>query len=309
LTIILNYLRIVLMKMLGVALLAGGLALSGCSALSADSGKGVRIATAFYPLEYVAQRVAGTHAEVENLTQPGKEPHDLELTIKETVEVAQADLVVYEAGVQPTVDDAVEQNATGEVLDAADVVHPEPFAHGGHDDSADEGVDPHFWQDPLRLADLGDAVAQKLSALDPDHAEAYQANAADLRADLTDLDHAYDAGLASCARSTIVVSHDAFGYLSKYGLQLEPIAGLSPGAEPTPADLARLESLIRTDGITTVFSETLASPKMSETLAHDLGITTAVLDPIEGLSDQTADQDYLSLMRANLAALRKADGC
>jgi len=106
-----------------------------------------------------------------------------------------------------------------------------------------------------------------------------------------------------------VVSHDAFGYLAKYGLYLEPIAGLSPEAEPTPADLARLESLIKTEGITTVFSETLVSPKMSETLANDLGIETAVLDPIEGLSDETADEDYLSLMRANLSALRKANGC
>ena len=106
-----------------------------------------------------------------------------------------------------------------------------------------------------------------------------------------------------------MVSHDAFGYLEKYGLELAPIAGLSPGAEPTPADLERLQDLIHEDGITTVFSETLASPKMSETLARDLGITTAVLDPIEGLSDATTDQDYLSLMRANLAALTKANEC
>ncbi len=106
-----------------------------------------------------------------------------------------------------------------------------------------------------------------------------------------------------------MVSHDAFGYLAPYGLHVEGIAGLSPDAEPTPADLARLQDLITTDGITTVFAERLGSQKSSQTLADDLGITTAVLDPIEGLGDETADEDYLSLMRENLAALQLANGC
>ena len=290
------------------ALVLGG-SLSGCAALSGADTAGIQVAAAFYPLQYVADRVAGDHAEVENLTKPGGEPHDLELSIKETAEVAQADLVVYEGGFQAAVDGAVDQNATGEVLDAADVVRLEPFSHGGHDDAGESGLDPHFWQDPIRLADLGDAVAEKLAKVDPDHEADYAANAAELRHDLENLDKAYADGLASCQRDTIVVSHDAFGYLEKYGLELAPIAGLSPGAEPTPADLERLQDLIHEDGITTVFSETLASPKMSETLARDLGITTAVLDPIEGLSDATTDQDYVSLMRANLAALRKANEC
>jgi zinc transport system substrate-binding protein len=283
--------------------------LGGCSALSDDSGGGRRVAAAFYPLAYAAGRVAGDLAEVDNLTSPGNEPHDQELNFKEVAEVAKADLVVHESGLQPAVDDAVAQNATGAVLDAASVTRLEPFAHDGHDDSEESGLDPHFWQDPLRLADLGDAIAEKLADVDPDHARAYRANAADLRTDLQRLDTEYADTLADCERDTIVVSHDAFGYLSKYGLELEPIAGLSPGAEPTPADLARLQKLITDKGITTVFSETLASPKMSQALADDLGITTAVLDPIEGLTDATADQDYLSIMRSNLAALQKANRC
>ncbi len=291
------------------ASMVGTGALSGCSALSTDTGSGRRVAAAFYPLAYVAERVAGDLAEVDNLTSPGNEPHDLELNFTEVAEVAKADLVIHETGLQPAVDDAVAQNATGAVLDVAPVARLEPFGHDGHDDTDDSGLDPHFWQDPLRLADVGDATAEKLAAVDPDHAGDYRANAASLRRDLTKLDREYADGLANCQRQTIVVSHDAFGYLSRYGLDLEPIAGLSPEAEPTPADLARLQGLITEAGITTVFSETLASPKMSETLAHDLGITTAVLDPIEGLSDATAGEDYLSLMRSNLVALQKANGC
>ena len=326
---------IVMRLKLAAALLSGFLALTGCAAFSDDNtgpgaGPGrdheVQVVASFYPLQYAAQRVAGDRADVVNLTQPGAEPHDLEIPPRETSQIVDADLVVYESDFQPAVDDAIDQNAAGETLDAAEVVGLLPLEEGGEDEEhgteahedEDHGaeehhdhgdLDPHFWQDPVRLAKLGDAVAEKLATVDPDHAEKFTANAADLRADLDSLDQAYERGLTGCERDTVVVSHDAFGYLSKYGLHMEPIAGLSPDAEPTPADLARLQDLIGAEGITTVFSERLVSPRLSRTLADDMGITTAVLDPIEGLSDQTADEDYISLMEHNLASLQKANAC
>jgi zinc transport system substrate-binding protein len=107
----------------------------------------------------------------------------------------------------------------------------------------------------------------------------------------------------------VVVSHDAFGYLEKYGIHFEAIAGLSPDAEPTPADLGRLHQLIEDEGITTVFGERLAPPALVDTLARDAGVTTAVLDPIEGLTDETEGEDYLTLMTQNLDALRVGNGC
>jgi zinc transport system substrate-binding protein len=280
------------------------LATTSCAAFSDAAADGkVTVAAAFYPLAFVAQRVGGDDAHVTNLTQPGNEPHDLELDIKTTAEVADADLVLLVHGFQPAVDDAVAEVAEGEVLDVADVVDLK-------ESTEDHGEkDPHFWQDPGRMATLTEAVAGSLSTIDPDHAATYAANAEALVADLDRLASDYEEGLRGCERDTIVVSHDAFAYLARFGLTVEGIAGLSPDAEPTPADLARLQQLIDTDGITTVFSERLVSPRLSETLADDMGITTAVLDPIEGLSDETADEDYLSLMRANLTALEEANGC
>jgi zinc transport system substrate-binding protein len=303
-----------------VTTLSAVLALSGCAASGGgnESETGRTVVTAFYPLQYVAERVGGDLVDVENLTEPGGEPHDLSLSVRQTAAVAEAGVVVYLEGFQPAVDQAVEQTAEGEALEAGAVVGLEP-AEAGHthedehaedDEHAEEdGLDPHFWLDPLRMAELGDAVADALAEIDPDGAAAYAANADDLRADLEELDAAFSSGLASCERHTIVVSHDAFGYLGKYGLDMEPIAGLSPDAEPTPADLAHLQEVIEHDGITTVFSERLASPRLTETLATDMGVSTAVLDPIEGLTDATADEDYVSLMEANLAALRQANGC
>ena len=305
-------------------------ALSGCAAFSsneaADDGK-LRVVAGLYPLQWVAQRVAGDLVAVEDLTQPGQEPHDLELSPKETADVAVADLVVYEKGLQAAVDDAVEQTATGTPLDVARVARLEPISHGGHDDvdhrspgetEDDEAaesrrtmgdLDPHFWHDPLRMADVAKTVADRLSDIDPDHASTYAANAAHVVTELKNLDDDYAQGLADCARHTIVVSHNAFGYLGRYGLYVEPIAGLSPDAEPTPADLVRLQKLIKSQGVTTVFGERLVPQKLATTLAHDLHVASAVLDPIEGLSSATSDDDYLSLMRANLAALKKANAC
>ena len=289
---------------------------TGCAAFTDDAradGR-VTVAAAFYPLAFVAQRVGGDDVSVTNLTQPGAEPHDLELTIKETAEIADADLVMLLHGFQPAVDDAVEQVAAGEVLDVADVVDletSEEHADDHGDEAGDHGdEDPHFWQDPLLMAEVGDAVAEDLAEIDPAHAADYRANAADLRTDLEALDAAYADGLASCQHETLVVSHDAFGYLGRrYGLDVVGINGLSPDAEPSPAHIRALQDLIRKDGIRVVFSEQLASREFADSLAHDLHIRAEVLDPIEGLSDATAGQDYLSLMRRNLATMRESNQC
>lgn len=305
-----------------VSLAVAVLTLSGCTAFSDDTApRGrVQVAAAFYPLAFVAERVGGEDVRVTNLTQPGGEPHDLELTVKQTADIEDADLVLVEHGFQPAVDDAVGQVAGGRVLDATDVVGllPVEHDHGDEGEHADEGehdehgsgdLDPHFWHDPGRMAALANAVAEQLAELDPDHASGYRSNAATLVAELDELTAAYQQGLSGCEVDTVVVSHDAFGYLHRFGLEVEGIAGLTPDAEPTPADLARLQDLIRAEGITTVFYERLVSPRLSQSLADDLGIATAVLDPIEGLSDQTSGEDYLSLMRQNLAALELANRC
>jgi len=317
------------------------LALSGCSAFSEDSASDdgeLKVVTGLYPLEWVSKQVIGDRGSVTDLTQPGQEPHDLELSPAQTAQVTDADLVVYEAGLQASVDDAVEQ-ATGTAFDVSDAAALEPVDHlsagedhGGHEHGAEEhgaeehgaeedghdhghdhgemgDLDPHFWHDPERMADVATALADQLAEVDPDHADEYTANAERVGTQLSGLARDFRAGLAGCQRNTVVVSHDAFSYLANFGVEIAPIAGLSPDAEPTPADLAELQQLIKTDGITTVFSERLAPPQLSETLAKDAGVRTAVLDPIEGLTDETAEEDYLSLMRQNLAALQKANGC
>ena len=295
--------------------LASAALLAGCGGSDDSAGNGRSAVAAFYPLAWVTDRVAGDGWEVTNLTGPGTEPHDLSLDIKQTATLAEADLIVLQHDFQPAVDETVEANAPeAEIVDAADVVELMPASEHEHEhDEAghDHGdLDPHFWQDPLLMADLGDAVADRLGRARPRRRSGVRGQRGGAaRASWRPWTRSTSTAWRSASARTTVVSHEAFSYLARYGLQFEAIAGLSPDAEPTPADLARLQELIAEDGITTVFSERLASSKMADSLAGDLGLETAVLDPVEGLSDETSDDDYLSLMGQNLDALRKANGC
>ena len=275
-----------------IALAAAG-ALGGCSTAGHD--RRPTVVASFYPLQFLVTRIAGDTVRVIGLTSPGVEPHDLELTVRQVAEVSRADLVVYEHGLQPAVDQAVAQNARRHGLDVAPAVD---LTKGN----------PHFWLDPVRFRAAAAAVEQELEKVRPTEATTYAANLARLDEQLTALDQAYTAGLSDCERNLVVTSHNAFGYQERYGLRFAPIAGLAPDAEPSPAHLGQLRQLVRTAHVTTLFSERLASPKLADTLAHDLGLRTAVLDPIEGV-EPDAHADYLSLMRANLANLRRANGC
>lgn len=294
------------------------LALSACSPSSKSDATGsasIAVAAAFYPLEFVAERVAGDHAAVLTLTAPGVEPHDLELSPAVVRDLQHQDLVLYLSHFQPAVDDAVESTGVA-VLDVADAVHLTPAdehdaAHEAEaevEDDHDHGAsDPHFWLDPALLAEYATVVGAEFATLDPANAADYTANAASLAGDLTTLDQTFTDGLAACERDTIFTTHEAFGYLThKYGLHQEGLSGFDPEAEPSPARVRDIRDLMAAGGATTVFTESLVSANVAEALAADAGVTTAVLDPLEGVA---GDDDYLSVMSRNLETLRGALDC
>ncbi|MDQ0373481.1 metal ABC transporter substrate-binding protein [Cellulomonas humilata] len=289
------------------------LVLTGCaSASGADDGT-VDVMASFYPLQFVAEQVGGDRVSVRSLTPPGAEPHDVELSPAQVSRIDGADLVVYLSGFQAAVDDAIAQTSPAHVVDAATEATLRPEEH--EDESAEEheehdhgDVDPHFWLDPSRMPSVVQDVADTLTEIDPDGAETFAANAAALTQRFEDLDAAYATGLEQCDSRTFVTSHEAFGYLAdRYDLHQVGISGIDPEAEPSPARLAAVEKIVRDEGVTTIFFETLVSPKVAETLAADLGVEAAVLDPIEGLADP--DTDYFTIAQANLDALRMALSC
>lgn len=279
------------------ALAAVLLALPSCGSAADGAGDdGPRVAASFYPLQWVTERVAGAGAEVDNLTPPGAEPHDLELGPRDVASLGEADLVVYLSGFQPAVDDAVEQEAAESSLDVRE--------------AGEVGRDPHFWLDPTRLADVADAVAERLGDVDPTHATEYVTRAGQVRADLEELDAELAAGLAGCAGTELVTSHAAFGYLAdRYGMSQVGISGLSPDAEPSPRDVARAAAFVEAQDVRTIYYEALGSPDVAETVAREAGARTAVLDPLEGLTDASLGEDYLEVMRANLETLQEGQPC
>ncbi len=283
---------------------------------SGFSGGRMDVVTAFYPLQFLAERVGGDRVAVTGLTKPGAEPHDVELTPRQVGRIVDAGVVLHLEGFQPAVDQAVRQEAGDRAFDVGTVVEllpaEEDHEHGhepGEEEHAEagEGLDPHVWLDPERYATLAGAVGVRLGEADPANAAAYAERARALQAELASLDREYRTGLASCARREIVTSHAAFHYLAdRYGLTEVGITGIDPEAEPSPQRLAHVAEEARATGTTTIFFETLVSPKVADTLAREVGARTDVLDPIEGVTDGA---DYFSVMRANLTALRTALGC
>lgn len=304
--------------------LAAGVLVTGCGdpTTEARAGERVSVAASFYPLQWVTEQVAGSRARVTSLTPPGAEPHDLELGPRQVAAIAEADLVVYLESFQPAVDEAIEQEAGDSSLDvsraarlvAAPGTADAPGQAEPGEDHADEdgrgGPDPHFWLDPTRLADVADAVASRLARIDRAGARGYADRAEAVRAELAELDAQLQDGLAGCAGTDLVTSHTAFGYLAeRYGMRQVGLTGLAPEAEPSPRDLAAVAAFVRQRGVRTIYYETLVAPDVAETVARETGARTAVLDPLEGLTDESPGTDYLSVMLANMATLQEGQPC
>ena len=314
---------------------ATALALSACSSTAPSSTSGAKDGTltvmaSFYPLQYLAEKIGGEHVTVTSLTPAGAEPHDLELSPKTVDALSSADAVIYLAGFQSAVDEAIEQQAPKTVIDVSPAVqlveagvdanHPseeededtdetqssEADGHEAH--HHDMSADPHFWLDPVRMANAATLVGDKLAEANPANAEMYKTNAKALKDELTSLGNDLVSKTSTCQIKTFVTAHTAFGYLAdRTGLTQVGISGLDPDSSPSPARLAEISQIAKDQGVTTIFTEALIDPKIAQTLADDLGITTAVLDPIESQTDPS--KDYSGVMNDNIDALTKALNC
>ena len=313
---------------------AAALALSACSSSASSpsssasssqaSASPMKVMASFYPLQYLTEKIGGDLVSVESLTPPGAEPHDLELSNQKVQQLSQAGAVVYLKGFQSAVDKAVELNAPKTVIDVStsvdlvdaekheselDVADDSEKTEEAHEHEHEHGsTDPHFWLDPTRMASAATQIGDALAQADPANAETYKKNAASMKSQMEALSKKLVDGTAKCQHKEFVTSHEAFGYLAdRTGLTQLGLSGLDPDSTPSPARLKQISDAVKAKGITTIFTEELLSPKVAETLAKDLGITTAVLDPIESQADDS--KDYEAVMNENLEALQKALSC
>ncbi|WP_405618266.1 metal ABC transporter substrate-binding protein [Streptomyces sp. NBC_01511] len=329
-----NVRRLIPTAALAGSVTLGLVALIACSpsdAADSEGGAGGRsggklaVVTSFYPMQYLAEEIGGTHVDVSTLTKPGVEPHELELGTRQAAQLGEADYILYLKGIQPAVDEAITAAGVKNTVDAASLTTLEKHGaedghdHGedgheheadhGHEGEGEAGTDPHIWLDPVKYTEVAKGVGASLEKADPDNAAAYRKNTTALVERLTTLDTAFEQGLADTATKTFITTHSAFGYLAeRYGLTQESISGLSPESEPSPARIKELRSVADRDKVGTVFFETLVSDKTAKTVAADSGLRTDVLDPVEGITDRSKGADYVEVMESNLAALEKALG-
>jgi len=308
-----------------VAILLGGLyILTGLpnyslSEAGSEDSSGLRVATSFYPLYFFSSRVGGEKVTTQNITPAGAEPHDYELTAQDMVNIQNSDVLILNGSVEPWASKVL-ANLEGKnitTLIAGEGLFTQTIS--GHEESEledsdhDENeADPHIWLSPVLAKQEITRIQETFQQKDPENAATYAANANQLRQNMDELDQEFRSGLANCVHREVVTGHDAFGYLaSAYGLTQIPIAGISPDEEPSPKQLADVVKLVRDRNIQYIFFESLVSPKLSETLAQEVGVKTLVLDPLEGISDADIEQgkDYFSVMRQNLANLQIALQC
>ncbi|MFI5265657.1 MAG: metal ABC transporter solute-binding protein, Zn/Mn family, partial [Candidatus Levyibacteriota bacterium] len=273
-----------------------------------NSGK-LQVTTSFYPLYYFASQIGGNKADVRNITPPGAEPHDYEPSTQDMARIENSDILILNGGVEAW-GKKIQDNLKGEktlIVTAGQNLLTQTVTENGSTQT-----DPHVWLDPVRAKAETRVITSAFVKADPKDEAYFQNNEKALDSKLDTLDQKFKIGLASCTEKNIITSHAAFGYLaSRYGLTQVPISGLSPDAEPSLEQLASISDFAKKNNVKYIFFEALVSPKLADTIAHEVGAKTLVLDPIEGVSatDANAGKNYYTIMEQNLKNLQIALQC
>lgn len=302
-------------------LLSLSLLMVGCAKDTQDTRDGkLKIVTTFYPMYEFAKQVGGDLVDVTVLVPSGTEPHDWEPRPKDVAKIQEADVFIYNgAGFESWVDNVLgsvtnQKLAVVEAAKGLPLLENKDDDHDGHEDLAKgdhpgEQMDPHVWLDPVLAQQEVKAIADALKKKDAAHASDYQQNEEAYLAKLAALDHEFQTSVGQGQNKEFVTSHTAFGYLAnRYGLLQVAIAGLSPEQEPSAAEMRSVVELAKAHKVKTIFFETLASPKVAEAVAREVGAKTDVLNPLEGLTEEEKAQglDYIGVQKKNLAALQAA---
>jgi zinc transport system substrate-binding protein len=272
----------------------------------------IKVVTSFYPLYFFASQIAGDKAIVSNITPAGAEPHEYEPTARDIASIEDSNLLVLNGGGLEGWSENVQSNLNKnktKVVVAGDGLTTKKHLEEGQDH---DGIDPHIWLSPVLARQMVDKIESGLSISDPSNLSYYKSNAEILKNELSVLDEEFKKGLVTCGSKNIITSHSAFAYLaSAYGLNQVSIAGLSTEEEPSSKEMSEISKFSKDNNVKYIFFESLISPKLSETIAKEIGAQTLVLNPIEGLTidEINSGKDYFSEMRNNLVNLKIALQC
>jgi len=301
----------VLLLLCTFILLLAGCANSGKENSVKDKGnKKMKVVTTFYPMYEFTKNVAGSKADVQLLIPSTVEPHDWEPTPKDIANIQKSKLLVYNSESLetwvPNIQKSLGNNGPTFVAASSGI----SLMKGVEDEDSEggSGLDPHVWLSPALAGQEVKTITEALVKADPKNKNYYEKNSDKYLTKLHELDNKFRTELKDVKRNEIITQHAAFGYLAKeYNLKQVPIAGLSPDQEPSPAKLAELKKFAKSHDLKVIYYEELASPKVAETLAKEIGAKSKVLNTLEGLSkeDQKKGMDYISIMEENLQSLKQ----
>lgn len=305
------------MRKIVIAILMLALLVTGCGGAKQSASDKLQVAASFYPMAEFARNVGGDRVDVFTLVPDGAEAHDWEPSPADLTRLGRAQVFVYNGIVEPWAKQALTalserkikavQTGLGLYERAGEVHEEEHHEHSGHCHHGKE--DPHVWISPKKAMVQVERITATLCEADEKNANYYLDNSAKYLERIKALDIQMSNLAKNAPRKVFVTAHAAFGHLADdYGLTQMAVNGLSPYAEPTPADLQHLIKVVKEENVRYVFFETLTDPKLAQLVADETGAQVAVLDPLEGLNAEGRKKklDYLQIMQQNIRNLQIA---
>jgi zinc transport system substrate-binding protein len=266
----------------------------------------LKVIASFFPMYEFTRNVAGDRADVSTFIPNGDEPHGWEPSTNQVQDVQNSQLFIYngygmEAFIPQFLSNGSFPNTTFVKASQGIEVRDADVTHLGQDEARriidQGGKDPHVWNDPVLAQQEVRNIANAMEKADPSNAQYYETNANAYIAKLAKLDHDIKSGLSNCQVHTFVSFHNAFNYFSqRYGLTDYWIYGIAPEAEVAPQDIANIESIAKTNNVKIIFSEDIVDPKLAQTLATDIGAQVIILSPLEGIKNQTEQQEGITFL-------------
>ena len=279
------------------------------SARQISQNNKLQVTASFYPLYFFSSEIGGEKSEVKNITPSGSEPHNYDPSPQDIARIESGDIFILNGGVEAwgnRIKDNLKDTKV-KIITAGEGLLTRQIEEEGKNQT-----DPHIWLDPQLAKKEGEKITEGSIAIDPSNSTYYQNNEQKLKNKLDKLDQDYKQGLQRCQSKDIITSHAAFGYLAnRYGLNQVTVTGISPDEEPSAQKIADVAKFAKEHNVKYIFFESLVSPKLSETIANEVGARTMVLDPIEGISDDDIKQgkNYFTVMEDNLKNLQIALQC
>lgn len=255
------------------------------------------------------------------IVRTGASPHGYSLRPSEAEALQDADIVFWVSeGLTPWLEDSLDalaKNAKKVELLEVEGTTELPFREGAtfeahdheeedHDEHADEGHDeheghdPHAWLDPENARVWLDVIAADLSALDPENAETYMANAAAGKAELASMIVEIDTKLDAVRGTNFAVFHDAYQYFeNRFDFRAVGAIKLGDASDPSPARIAEIRETVVDLGVTCAFAEPQFNPGLLQSVFAGTTATTGVLDPLG--ADLELGPDFYPALLRNLA--------